>query len=192
MTELAKEAYGPTGDVKRHLSRAELDRRLAALPEVGRETGRLALISLRRPDGVRETPERVRLSLEEGVPGDGWSRRPPREADAQLAVIRHDIAELMANGQPVTMFGDNLYVDLDISAANLPEGTRLRVGKAIVSVSPKAHDGCMKLKERFGADALRFVQAPETRAQNRRGIYWKVVEPGSIAVGDRIEVLERA
>ena len=85
---------------------------------------------LRRADGVRETPERTRLSPDDGVPGDDWSRRPPRDPEAQLAVMRRDVAELIANGQPLTLFGDNLFVDLDLSAANLPAGTRLRVGDA--------------------------------------------------------------
>ena len=84
----------------------------------------------RHPDGGRETLDRVALSTEEGVPGDGWSRRPPRDPQAQLAVMRRDVAELIANGQPLTLFGDNLFVDLDLSAANLPVGTRLRAGGA--------------------------------------------------------------
>jgi MOSC domain-containing protein YiiM len=105
--------------------------------------------------------------------------------------MRREVAELIANGQPLTVFGDNLFVDLDISAANLPTGTRLRVGEAIVEVTPKPHNGCVRFKGRFGADALRFVQAPTTRDQNFRGIYWKVVEPGEVGIGATIEVLSR-
>jgi MOSC domain-containing protein YiiM len=131
----------------------------------------------------------VRLSREEGVPGDGWTRRPPRDPEAQLAVMRRDVAELIANGQPLTLFGDNLFVDLDVSAANLPAGTRLRVGGALVEMTAKPHDGCSKFKGRFGQDALRFVQAPSTRSSNLRGVYWKVLEPGDVCVGDPIEVL---
>lgn len=79
----------------------------------------------------------------------------------------------------------------NISAANLPTGTRLRVGQAIVSVTPKPHNGCLKFKGRFGQDALRFVQQATTRDQNLRGIYWKVSLPGEARVGDPIEVLSR-
>lgn len=191
MSELSEEAFGPAGDATRHRSLAELEAGLRALPEPPRDSGRLELIVRRRPDGVRETPARTRLTCEEGVPGDGWSRRPPMEPEAQLAVMRHDLAELIANGQPLGVFGDNLLVDLDLTAANLPFGTRLRVGETLVEVTPEPHDGCLKFKQRFGQDALRFVQAKATRDQNRRGIYWKVIEPGEISVGAAIRVISR-
>jgi hypothetical protein len=192
MAELQKEDYGPHGDASRHRSATELAAGLAALPEAPKDAGTLTLIVRRRADGVRETPESVRLSLEEGVPGDGWSRRPPRKPDAQLAVMNDGIASLVANGQPLTLFGDNLFVDLDITAANLPFGSRIRVGEALVEMTPEPHDGCHKFNERFGNDALKFVQAKETRDQNRRGVYWKVVEPGEARVGCPVEVVSRA
>jgi hypothetical protein len=189
MPELTKEDPGPRGDAARHRPLAELRTALAALPAAPQRVGRLVLLVLRRPDGVRETPERALLSPELGVPGDGWTRRPPREPEAQLAVMRRDVAELIANGQPLTLFGDNLFVDLDLSAGNLASGARLRVGEALVEVTPKPHNGCRKFKARFGQDALRFVQDRPTRDQNLRGIYWKVVEPGEARVGDRIQLL---
>jgi MOSC domain-containing protein YiiM len=191
MTDLRAEAYGPQGDASHHLPLAELEAGLRALPEAPKDSGRLALIVRRRADGVRETPDRVHLTPEEGVRDDGWSRRPPRDPEAQLAVMRRDVAELIANGQPLSVFGDNLFVDLDISAANLSVGTRIRVGKALVEVTPKPHNGCLKFKGRFGEDALRFVQAKPTREQNLRGIYWKVVEAGEASVGAPIQVLAR-
>jgi MOSC domain-containing protein YiiM len=189
--ELRKEAYGPEGDASRHLPLSDLEAALRALTPAPTEAGRVALIVRRRADGVRETPERVQLTPEEGVPGDGWSRRPPRDPEGQLAVMRRDVAELIAHGQPLSLFGDNLFVDLDISAGNLPTGTRLRVGQALVEVTPKPHDGCIKFKGRFGLEALRFVQAKPTRDQNLRGIYWKVTQPGDVHVGAPIEVLSR-
>ncbi|MDX1648681.1 MAG: MOSC domain-containing protein [Myxococcota bacterium] len=188
---LRPEAFGPEGDPARHLPHAELEARLRALPAAPRDAGRVALLVRRRADGLRETPERARLSPEEGLDGDGWSRRPPRDPEGQLAVMQHDVAALIANGQPLDVFGDNLLVELDLSAANLPVGTRLRVGGAAVVVTPKPHDGCLKFKRRFGADALRLVAARPTRPRNLRGIYWRVVEAGEVAVGDPVEVLAR-
>jgi MOSC domain-containing protein YiiM len=192
MNQLAREAYGPRGDASCHRPFAALEAGLAGLSTSFRDLGRVALIVRRHPDGERETLPRVRLSVEEGVPGDGWNRRPPRDPEAQLAVMRREVAELIANGQPLTVFGDNLFVDLDLADANLPTGSRVRIGAAVVVVTPKPHNGCVKFKGRFGDDALRFVQAPATRPQNLRGIYWKVVEPGDVGVDDPIEVLERA
>jgi MOSC domain-containing protein YiiM len=145
----------------------------------------------RAEDGSRETPERLRLSPEDGVPGDKWGRDPERKLDAQIAVMQRNIAELIANGQPLTLFGDSLFVELDLSSANLPPGSRLRVGEAVVEVTPMPHNGCAKFKARFGADALFFVNAKPTRHLNLRGIYWKVIEAGEIRVGAPVQVLSR-
>jgi MOSC domain-containing protein YiiM len=175
---------------RRHLSLAELDAGVRDLAPAPRERGTLALILRRTADGARETPERIVLSCQDGVPGDKWSRLPePRDLDMQLAVMNRGVAALIANGQPLTTFGDNLYVDLDLSAANLPVGTRLRVGRALVRVTTFPHNGCAKFNARFGNDALRFVQRKQTRDQNYRGVYWRVIEAGEAAVGDAIEVL---
>lgn len=191
MDELRKEAYGPGGDAAYHLPLSELTARLAALPAAPTDAGTVSLIVRRHPDGTRETPERVYLAPGKGVPGDGWARRPPRKLDAELAVIRNDVAAMIANGQAITLFGDNLYVDLDLSAENLPCGTRLRVGEAVVEMTPEPHNGCVKFRGRFGGDALRFVQAAETRHLNLRGIYWRVIEAGVVHNGAPIQVLSR-
>jgi len=181
----------PLGDASRHLARAALDDGLRTLPAAPQHAGRLALIVRRLATGARETPREVRLCPTEGVPGDDWSCRPPSKPEAQLAVMRREVAELIANGQPLTLFGDNLFVELDLSAANLPAGTRLQVGEALVEMTAEPHNGCRKFQQRFGPDALRFVQAKETRAQNFRGVYWRVVEPGAARVGDAIRVVRR-
>jgi MOSC domain-containing protein YiiM len=176
----------------RHLSLAELDGGIRALPPAPKDRGTLALILSRHEDGARTTPERIVLDRALGVPGDAWSRLPePRNPDMQLAVMNRAVAALIGAGQPLTAFGDNLYVDLDLSAANLPVGTRVRVGRALVEMTPFPHNGCAKFNARFGNDALRFVQRAETRHHNWRGVYWRVAEPGEIAVGDAIEVVAR-
>lgn len=162
------------------------------LPAAPRERGTLALILRRREDGVRETPQRVVLDCEDGVPGDAWSRLPaPRNLAMQLAVMNRDVAALIAAGQPLSTFGDNLYVDLDLSTANLPAGTRLRLGAALVEVTPHPHNGCSQFNARFGNDALRLVQRAETRSHNYRGVYWRVIEAGEVAVGGAIAVIAR-
>jgi len=181
----------PPGDAARHRSLAELEAGLQALPPAPRDRGRVALIVRRPARGERVLPSRARFSPEEGLPGDDWARRPPRDPEAQLAVMCREVAELIANGQPLASFGDNLLVDLDLSSANLPVGTRLRVGGAVVAVTAKPHNGCRHFLDRFGAAALRLVQQPATRDRNLRGIYWQVVEAGEVVVGDPVEVLVR-
>lgn len=174
-----------------HRTLAELERGLAELPNPPTENGRLALIVCRRAPGLHEALDCVRLTCEEGVPGDEWSRRPQRDWNSQLTVMRQDIAELVANGQPLTTPGDNLIVDLDISAKNLPPGSRLRVGEALVEVTAQPHNGCFKFANRFGKDALRFVNASATRHHNLRGIHWRVIDGGEVRVGAAIHVVSR-
>ncbi len=178
-------------DPKWHLPLVELEAGLGALPHGSKDTGTVALIVRKVSTTFRETLDSIQLTPDEGIPNDHWNRGS-RKPDAQLAVMRRDVAELIANGQPLTVFGDNLFVDLDISAANLPTGTRLLVGEAILEVTPMPHDGCKKFNGRFGNDAFKFVQAPKTRPQNLRGVYWKVVEAGEVKVGAAIRVLKRA
>lgn len=182
---------GPAGDPARHRGLAALEAGLAALPEAPRDRGTLALIVARGPDHGRETPEAVRLSPEEGVPGDAWRHRDGRR-ESQLTVMQTGVAELIANGQPLSLFGDNLFVDLDLSSENLPPGTCLRLGDSLLEVTTEPHDGCRKFRQRFGGDALRLTAAKPRRHRRLRGIYLCVVEPGLVRVGDAIEVVSRA
>ena len=108
-----------------------------------------------------------------------------------MTVIQSDVAELIANGQPLSLFGDNLYLDLDLSSANLPIGSRLRAGGVTLEISPLPHNGCQKFNARFGNGALKFVSKRELRHRNLRGVYMRVVDAGELAVGDRVEVLSR-
>ncbi len=89
------------------------------------------------------------------------------------------------------MPGDNLLIDLDLSSENLPTGSRLRLGGALLEVTPKPHNGCLKFKQRFGGDALRLTAIPRYHDLHLRGIYMKVVEAGDVAVGDPIEIVAR-
>lgn len=184
-------AHGPWGDSSRHLERAELERRVAELAPP-KDRGEVALLVSRADDGARTLHDRVTLSIEQGMPGDAWFRDSPDAPEAQLAVMRIDFARLVANGQPAELAGDNLFIDLDLSTANLPLGSRLRAGGALLEVTEKPHNGCLKFRQRFGADALRITADARYRDLHLRGIYLKVVEPGEMAAGDAIEVASRA
>ncbi|MBA2337798.1 MAG: MOSC domain-containing protein [Acidimicrobiia bacterium] len=83
--------------------------------------------------------------------------------------------------------GDQLYVDFDIGVANLPAGSRLRVGTALIEISAKPHTGCNKFSNRFGADALRFVNGDVGAPLRLRGVNARIVEEGSVRTGDKVE-----
>ena len=183
--------FGPPGDPSRHLPLGELEQKLGTLPASPRDAGRVALLVRRRPDKVRETPTRIDLGPDTGVPGDAWGRGEKPDRAAQLTVMEIDVAEVIANGQPLTVFGDNLFLALDLSVENLPTGSRLRLGRALLEVTAKPHNGCRKFAARFGHDALRLVANPELRHRNLRGIYMSVVEAGEVAVGDAVAVVSR-
>ena len=139
-----------------------------------------------------EVLDQIRLSSDAGVVGDAWGRRPERDSESQIAVMQAEVAEMIANGQPLTLFGDNLFLELDLSAPNLPAGSRLRVGSAILEVTLMPHNPCRKFQSRFGQDALRFVSAKELRHCNLRGVFMRVVECGDVLWGDSVEVVTRA
>jgi MOSC domain-containing protein YiiM len=174
-----------------HLSPEELEARFSALPTSPRELGRVTLLLARDADSARTVPPRARLTPEGGMPGDRWALKQPLNPDAQLAVMEHGPARLIANGQPLTLFGDNLALDLDLSAEALPIGSRLQAGQALLEVTPKAHTGCSKYRDRFGAEALRYISAPERRHLRLRGLYLKVIEAGDVWVGAEVRVLSR-
>ena len=183
--------FGPPGDPSRHLPLGELEQKLGTLPAAPRDAGRVALLVRRRPDKVRETPTRIDLGPDTGVPGDAWGGGQKPDRAAQVTVMEIDVAEMIANGQPLTIFGDNLFLALDLSVENLPTGSRLRLGRALLEVTAKPHNGCRKFAARFGHDALRLVANPELRHRNLRGIYLSVVEAGEVAVGDAVAVVSR-
>jgi hypothetical protein len=167
------------GEPARHRSLSELEQAFAALPAAPTERGRVVLIVHKGPGGRRETPARAVLE-------------PVADSDTQLAVMQTSVAELIANGQPLPLFGDNLFMDLDLSSANLPPGSRVRAGEAILEVTPLPHTGCRKFRARFGDSALRYISRPELRSRNLRGIYMRVVQAGEVKPGDPVEVLRRA
>jgi len=180
------------GDPARHHTLDHLERELLASPGAPTDRGRVVLIMRRRQGGRRETPDRIQVTRTAGLPGDAWGRQTEPKPEGQITVMQHDVAELIANGQPLVLFGDNLILELDLSRGNLPLGSRVRVGQATLEVTPKAHNGCHKFRARFGSDALRFVSKPDLRHRNLRGIYMRVVEDGEVALGDPVEVLSRA
>jgi MOSC domain-containing protein YiiM len=151
----------------------------------------VALMVARGPAGERHLPEQALLTVEGGMPGDRWAEQTKYGPDFQLATTRADFAQLIANGQPLELHGDNLFLDLDLSSDNLPTGTRLRAGQALLEVTPIAHNGCKKWVQRFGLVPMQLNLHPDYRELHLRGIYLRVVEDGRVRVGDRVRVVSR-
>ncbi len=180
------------GDGARHVPFAELERRFADFGGSPREAGSVRLLVRRGlGGGVREEPDSALLSVEGGMEGDNWATSIDRKPEAQLTAMETGVADIIANGQSWSLFGDQMILDLDLSSANLPVGSQVRVGTAVVEVSPKHHKGCAKYRARFGEDALRFISMPNRRPLNLRGLYFRVVTDGLVRVGDTARVLHR-
>ena len=158
------------------------------------DDGTLEMI-VRRPSlGEREVLAVGELSVTDGLVGDTWKQRPSSRTedggphpDMQLNIINaRAIALISPDPERRALAGDQLHVDLDLSPENLPPGTRLAVGDAVIEVTAQPHTGCKKFSARFGSEAWRFVNSPEGSALRLRGINAKVVQPGLIRPGDRV------
>jgi hypothetical protein len=179
-----------TGNSRNFRSLAELRELFASLRR-SKDRGDVKLIMARSEGGRRALLKEAILDPDLGVSGDAWGRTANRRPDMQIAVMEYGVASIIANGQPLELFGDCLMLDLDVSRDNLPPGSRLRAGQALLEVTPMPHNGCSKFQARFGKDALRFVSMKELRHNNLRGTYMRVIERGKVRIGDEVEVVSR-
>ncbi len=148
---------------------------------------------MRRPAiGAREVLEVAELSLEQGLAGDTWDVRSSKRTadgsphpDMQLNIINSRFSALISSDEAHrALAGDQLHVDLDLSLENLPAGTRLAIGAAVIEITDQPHTGCAKFTQRFGLDAMRLANGDVGRQLRLRGLNAKVVTPGTIRAGD--------
>ncbi len=178
-----------------HLTLDELAAGLDEILGAPADAGTLDLLVRRPANGAREVLTAGELDLVEGLVGDNWSTRGSRRTadgrahpDKQVNLVNARFSALIAPRglDQRVMVGDQLHVDLDLSVANLPTGTRLQVGAALLEITEPPHVGCRKFVHRFGRDALRFVHLPENEHLRLRGIHARVVVPGTVRPGDRV------
>jgi MOSC domain-containing protein YiiM len=180
-----------------HLQQAALEAGLGEIRRSPKDAGRVELIVRRPSENEREVLREAELDPVEGLAGDKWSEDaayfgPDRSAvrKSQLTLMNARVAALVAaRPERRQLAGDQLYVDLDLSCENLPPGTRLRVGSAVIEVTDLPHRGCKKFAARFGQDALRFVNSPQGRELNLRGINARVLAGGTVSTGGVIRKL---
>jgi hypothetical protein len=180
-----------------HLATDALEAGLEKIRRSPRDNGRVELIVRRPAENEREVLEEGTLDSAVGLVGDSWLARgstrtadglPP--PDSQLNIMNARVAALVAGrADRRCLAGDQLYLDLDLSYGNVPPGTRLALGMAVIEVTAIPHSGCSKFSARFGHDAMRFVNSPEGRELRLRGANAKVVVPGTVRTGDVVRKL---
>lgn len=174
-------------DVK-HLTTAELELGLDTIRQSPKDAGVLEMIVRRPQREEREIVTEATLDLAQGLVGDNWSTRGSSGApnpNVQLTIMNSRAIALLAQDKTRwPLAGDQLFIDLDLGEENLPPGTRLALGSAVIQVSAEPHTGCKKFVARFGMEAMQFVNSPLGRKLNLRGINARIVQPGVIRVGE--------
>jgi hypothetical protein len=180
-----------------HLGLEELREGLDEIRQSPKDGGPLKAIVIRPETDARVSLQRCELSPELGVHGDNWAKgcwmslpdgRP--HPDVQVTIMNARAIALIAQEEARwQLAGDNLLVDLDLSADNLPPGTRLSVGSVVLEITEVPHKGCKKFAGRFGVDATRFVNSRDGLRMHLRGIYARIVKPGLVVVGDAVKKL---
>ncbi len=183
-----------SADIVTHLNSEQLDAGLDHIRQSPADSGQLLMI-VRRPDiDQREVLADGTLDVDVGLVGDTWMDRGSASTpdgssnpEAQITIINSRALDLMAQSEDRwQLSGDQLVVDMDITMENLPTGTQLSIGSAVVEISEKPHTGCVKFADRFGNDALRFVSTPLGRDIRLRGVNTRVVQSGTIRKGDTV------
>ena len=179
----------------RHLNTDELEAGLEEALTSPTDEGIINLIVCRPDVGRRKVLQSAEFSLEIGLVGDNWSKKPYSKSpdggphpEMQVTMINSRVLDLITAGDSSRMAvpGDQLVVDFDLSRENIPPGTKLNIGSAIIEVTEAPHTGCAQFVGWFGADAMRFVNSSRGRELCLRGINSKVVQPGVISQGDKI------
>jgi hypothetical protein len=177
-----------------HRTWDELRAALDVIRQAPADHGTVRLVVRRPEENRREVLEEGLFEEADGLSGDTWRMRQSRRTsdgsphpDMQLTLMGvRAIAAISPDETRWPLAGDQLFVDLDLAQVNLPPRTRLQVGEAVLEVTEQMHTGCGKFVERFGLDAMKWVNSPEGRELNLRGIYAKVVVAGRVRPGDGI------
>jgi len=181
-----------------YVPRNLLDAALELIRQSPADEGTVEMIVCRPAIGEREILQHAELSVEGGLAGDNWTDRwsgkdehLQRHLDMQINLMNARVINAIANGDRGLwpLAGDQLFVDFDLSADNLPAGSKIQVGEAVLEVTAEPHLGCKKFMERFGRDAVMFVNSDEGKLLKLRGINARVISPGVVTNGGVISKL---
>lgn len=182
-----------------YMTKTELLAGLDIIRQSPRDGGTLEMIVRRPESGAREVIDQAELDLKEGMVGDNWKARGSSRTkdgranpEAQITIMSTRAIALIAQDKERWQWaGDQLYVDMDLSADNLPAGSQIALGSTILEISAEPHTGCSQFVERFGMDAMQFVNSAEGRQFRLRGLNAKIIQPGVIRVGDITTIVSR-
>jgi MOSC domain-containing protein YiiM len=172
-----------------HLKLAELEIGLDEIRSSPLDRGSVEMIVRRPAEGEREVLAEGVLDTAVGLVGDRWrlSQGDDPDVRTQVTLMNARAAALIAiEAERRPLAGDQIYVDLNLGLDNVPAGTRLRIGEAVIEVSEVPHTGCGKFIKRFGIDAQKFVNSPAGRQLNLRGINAQVIVGGVVRPGDEV------
>ena len=179
----------------KYLSMDELEAGLNEIEESPLNKGVLEMIVCRPEVDERKVLDEGTLDLELGLIGDNWKTRGSSRTndgfghpEMQLNIMNSRAISLIAQDKERwKLAGDQLFIDINLSDDNLPTGSRLKIGDAVIEVTAIPHNGCKKFTERFGIDAVKFVNSPIGKKLHLRGINAKVIKEGTIKTGDTVE-----
>lgn len=182
-----------------HITTAELTDALPHVLDAPKEASTVHSLCFRPAFNQREFPATLRLTRDQGVPGERWLTAPwlklpdgSPDPRIQVSILPLRVVDLVWRDREGTVHpGDTIISDLDMSLANLPAGTLLQVGTAVLRVSDVFNDGCVKWKVRYGRDAKDWITAPGHPALRLRGILCSVEQDGQVALEDGITVIHR-
>jgi hypothetical protein len=182
----------------KHLTMEELEAALDHLRGAPKDEGVVKLIVRRPQVDEREVIDEAELDPVGGLIGDSWIRRGSRRTldgsphpDMQINIMNARVTSLVAQElERWPLAGDQLYIDMDLSKENLPAGSRIAIGSAVLEVSPLPHTGCHKFVARFGLEAMQFVNSTVGKELCLRGINAKVVQGGVVKLGNKAKKLD--
>lgn len=186
-----------TEQIMKHLTLDELNAGLPHVQQSPQNGGTVEMIVARPAEDARKEMETAVLDTTTGLQDDNWQQRGSKRTadgsahpDMQITLMNSRAAQLIAQSRSRwALAGDQLFVDLDLSPENLPPGQKLQLGTAVLQITTAEHRGCLKFATRFGHPAHKFVNQ-DGWPQRLRGIYAKVIQTGTISVGDAISKIE--
>ncbi|WP_239113397.1 hypothetical protein [Shimia biformata] len=154
----------------------------------------ISMLCLRPARNTRKFVDRIEVTKDKGIPGERWATSPwltlpdgSPDPAIQVSILPQRVLDLVWRDRVNTVHpGDTFIVDMDLSEANLPEGSILQAGSALLRVSGVFNDGCVKWRARYGAAAKDWITASGHPELRLRGILCSVERDGVISNGDRL------